>query len=715
VNDAYSGVAVEVLDERIPGHRHEIERLRARNDLIVRDLHAAQLAELTGLRGVGERELAESPRWIHYPWRATLVRVLGPRGYRRLRLDRNRDKITESEQHRAGALTIGVLGASVGHQVAVGLALEGLFGAIRIADFDSIELSNLNRVPGSVLDYGLNKTVVAARRIAEIDPYLRIQTVPAGVAAAGAGSFAHGLDLLIEVCDSLEVKLAVREHAARLGIPVIMVTSDRGTLDVERFDLEPSRPPFHGLAEDLTSVSPARLTSAQNVPHVMRIVGADGLSARMAASMLEIGQSLTTWPHLAGDVLQAAACAVLAVRRFVRGDGPASGRLHIDIAGRLDELADPVRLPDLAPLPPPGPYRNLPEPESVAQRLVRAAQLAPSGGNCQPWRITADDHVITVELDEKQTTAMDVGFRASHVAVGAASQNLRIAAARHGVLGDLRLLPNGPGVAPAAVFTLGDRGDAELAGGYESMLGRVTNRNPADPARAIPDATLARLRAAAAGHGAALAVVAAPAALAEAAEILTDADRVRYLLPALHREMMRELRDPRVDSVDRGIDVRTLELGPAAAMLDIVRRADVMAELAESDGGRNLGARVGELVKSSPALVAVTVAGQSLRDYLRGGQAMQDVWIAAGDRGLAVQPIVPLFCFASDDAELRHIAGRHADRLSAGRRRLHALLGIEAGEHPAVLLRLGYAPAPSAISLRSRETARCGSATPAGG
>lgn len=28
----------------------------------------------------------------------------------------------------------------------------------------------------------------------------------------------------------------------------IMDTSDRGLLDVERFDLEPNRPPFHGLA-----------------------------------------------------------------------------------------------------------------------------------------------------------------------------------------------------------------------------------------------------------------------------------------------------------------------------------------------------------------------------------------------------------------------------------------------------------------------------------
>ena len=40
----------------------------------------------------------------------------------------------------------------------------------RLADFDHLELSNLNRVPATVFDIGLNKAEVAARRIAELDP-----------------------------------------------------------------------------------------------------------------------------------------------------------------------------------------------------------------------------------------------------------------------------------------------------------------------------------------------------------------------------------------------------------------------------------------------------------------------------------------------------------------------------------------------------------------
>ncbi len=46
-----------------------------------------------------------------------------------------------------------------------------------MADFDKIELSNLNRVPVGVFDIGLNKAMIAARRIAELDPYLAVDAI----------------------------------------------------------------------------------------------------------------------------------------------------------------------------------------------------------------------------------------------------------------------------------------------------------------------------------------------------------------------------------------------------------------------------------------------------------------------------------------------------------------------------------------------------------
>lgn len=194
-----------------------------------------------------------------------VVGVLGPRAFRMLRLDRNRNVITVEEQERLGALTIGVVGLSVGHVIAHTLATEGLCGRLRLADFDELELSNLNRVPATVLDLGLNKAVVAARRIAEIDPYLDVEVFTGGL-TVDCLEFFDGLDVVVEECDSLEAKALAREAARDRGLPVVMVTSDRGLVDVERYDLEPGRPILHGLLDGMDSAGLAQLTSHEAHP-----------------------------------------------------------------------------------------------------------------------------------------------------------------------------------------------------------------------------------------------------------------------------------------------------------------------------------------------------------------------------------------------------------------------------------------------------------------
>jgi len=111
---------------------------------------------------VGEPE----SRWVYFPWRRAAVHLLALPHFDLLRLDRNRNKITLEEQHRFRKVGVAVVGLSVGHAIAYTLALEGLCGRLTLADFDEIELSNLNRIPASILDLGLNKAIVAAPRIA---------------------------------------------------------------------------------------------------------------------------------------------------------------------------------------------------------------------------------------------------------------------------------------------------------------------------------------------------------------------------------------------------------------------------------------------------------------------------------------------------------------------------------------------------------------------
>lgn len=285
--------------------------------------------------------------WVYYPWSGQLAHLLPPDEYRELRLDRNRNKITRAEQARLAELAVGVVGLSVGNAVALTLALEGVCGVLKLADFDELELSNMNRVRAAVYDIGLPKTVLAARQIAEFDPYLRVELFSEGLTEENLEAFLSGpprLDVVVDECDGLGMKVRIRERARELRMPVLMETSDRGMLDIERFDLEPERVFFHELAGELSAETLKKATSDERKASVLSIIGTQSMSARLGASMLEVGRTIGTWPQLASAVTLGGASVTVAVRRLGLGEALASGRYYVD----LDQLIAPA-ITDSAP------------------------------------------------------------------------------------------------------------------------------------------------------------------------------------------------------------------------------------------------------------------------------------------------------------------------------------------------------------------------------
>ena len=138
-----------VLDVRERSQREVLRVLREDPALQVIDRFQEQRDQLSEIKpAVPQPLLDEGQRWVYYPWRRAVVRLLGPRAFSTLRLDRNHNKLTREEQVRLRTLSIGVVGVSAGHSIAHMLATEGLAGELRLADFDTIELTNLNRIPG---------------------------------------------------------------------------------------------------------------------------------------------------------------------------------------------------------------------------------------------------------------------------------------------------------------------------------------------------------------------------------------------------------------------------------------------------------------------------------------------------------------------------------------------------------------------------------------
>ena len=324
-----SGQVREVCDTIEEQLRELVKSREPGRKLVGAELERAVAEQLAGV------EPASYGVWAWYPWSGRLVHLLPREEFRLVRTDRNRGRIERPQQRELMARRVGVIGLSVGSSAALTFAMEGIGGAFKLADFDSLSLSNLNRLRAGVHHVGLNKCVIAARQMTEIDPWLDIEIYPAGLTDANMPEFfsgGHGLiDLLVEECDTPYVKIAAREHARRLGIPVVMDANDRGLLDVERFDLEPERPLLHGILGETTSRDLLDLSFDQTVELILTMVDRERISPELAASIPQIGRTLSSWPQLASGVALGGALTAEAARRILLGQPRPSGRFYTDL------------------------------------------------------------------------------------------------------------------------------------------------------------------------------------------------------------------------------------------------------------------------------------------------------------------------------------------------------------------------------------------------
>ncbi|TVP49143.1 MAG: hypothetical protein EA341_09795 [Mongoliibacter sp.] len=276
--------------------------------------------------------------WVYYPWNNSIVRILPEDEFIQVRTIRNKYKITEEEQQILRTKKIGIIGLSVGQSVALGLAIERVFGELVIADFDHLELGNMNRIRTSLVNLGVKKTTIVKREIAEIDPYLKVTVFEEGLHDDNMEEFFcedGTLDLLIEECDNIKMKIQCRLMAKSLGIPVLMDTSDRGMLDIERFDLDSKLPLFNGKLKEFGSESGLLDNFEKKQKQILgAILDFDKLSKRAQESIGEIGKSITNWPQLASSVIMGGGICTHLSREILLGQKIKSGRFYVD----LDEI-----------------------------------------------------------------------------------------------------------------------------------------------------------------------------------------------------------------------------------------------------------------------------------------------------------------------------------------------------------------------------------------
>jgi nitroreductase len=125
--------------------------------------------------------------------------------------------------------------------------------------------------------------------------------------------------------------------------------------------------------------------------------------------------------------------------------------------------------------------------------LVRAAILAASPHNTQPWLFRITNSSIELYLDPKRNVgALDPYLREEHIGIGCALQNLLLAAAANGYQATVTTFPGKLGPIPAdpgpKLLARVDLlpGKAEVSELYDAIPRRHTNRGPYIPQKPLP-------------------------------------------------------------------------------------------------------------------------------------------------------------------------------------------------------------------------------------
>jgi len=157
--------------------------------------------------------------------------------------------IAAQEKIRAATVLIVGMGG-LGCPVALYLAAAGV-GELRLADFDSVEESNLQRqVLYRQEDVGHSKAVAAARQLALVNPYVRLEPVTQALDADNLPSQVAQADLVLDCTDNFSTRDAVNRACVQAGKPLVSAAAIGLSGQLSVFQGREDRPCYRCLYPD---------------------------------------------------------------------------------------------------------------------------------------------------------------------------------------------------------------------------------------------------------------------------------------------------------------------------------------------------------------------------------------------------------------------------------------------------------------------------------
>jgi len=330
--------------------------------------------------------------------------------------------------------------------------------------------------------------------------------------------------------------------------------------------------------------------------------------------------------------------------------------------------------------------------------LVRAAILAASPHNTQPWLFKVADSSIEMHIDTRRNVgALDPYLREEHIGMGCALENLMLAAAANGYAATATLQPGKlepiladpkPRLVARVDLASGRRDESEL---YNAIPQRHTNRGLYDPHKPIPPDFLEALSRLPGDDGdVELFLFTAEADRKKIAEVSSAANTEIYSDPDVQRGSERwvRLRWSSVQEDRDGLTVDAFGLSPIDSAA-VKMMTPGMLRWAASHNRKN---DYLNLMLSAPLIGFIAVRDRyDQKQSLHAGRTWQGAHLLATARGLAARPCNEAVEMV--DHERAH--GRPASRAAL----LNEITG-DSSWQPTFVFYMGYPTVPANTSPR---------------
>lgn len=342
--------------------------------------------------------------------------------------------------------------------------------------------------------------------------------------------------------------------------------------------------------------------------------------------------------------------------------------------------------------------------------LVEAASLAPSADNMQPWEFRKQGNTIEVFCARQRMLPTDVMGMFSWVSVGAAVQNIVVAAAAKGFVSDIEYRTTVRNENPAAIIMLSPgNADGHLS---KCIALRTTNRNAYDTLP-LEQPVISRLTQSINRLNAGIHWMTGTSGLELMASMDARSSFIRLEHKPLHDELFDILRFTRrqIETTRFGLDFESLGV-PSFAVLFArqLQHWSVQRAVSRLGIGHIVANMLASRLRKAGALCLVTSKRRDPVAHIEAGRAMEQLWLAATAEGLSIHPygVLPQY-LTKVEVEPETFLLKYVEIINSHREPFYSLFPDARNEYPAIVLRVGRSDKPSArsnIRLRPEQIIR---------